>query len=53
MKDEITDEEIWSTIRYLDPDEKHKEDDNAETICGLAVALLPLMVWLLLYVRRL
>lgn len=25
MKDEITDEEIWPAIWYLDPDDKHKE----------------------------
>lgn len=53
MKDEITDEEIWSAIRYLDPDDKPKEGDNAETIGVLVFVLLLLMVWLSLHFRRL
>ena len=52
MKHDITDEEIWCAIRYLDPEEKHKEGNYAETI-GLGIVLLLLMVFLLLHFRQL
>jgi hypothetical protein len=53
MKHEITDEEIWSAIRYLDPDEKHKDGNYAETIAILGIVLLLFTVWLLLHFRQL
>ncbi len=54
MEDEMTDEqqEIWSAIRYLDPD---KEEDKAGDIAALftvvALLLIALVVFVLLWVR--
>ena len=53
MNDEITDQEreIWSAIKYLDPDRKHKEDNGAFIIIPLALALLVCLIWVMLYLR--
>jgi hypothetical protein len=53
MNDEITDQEreIWSAIRYLDPDQKHKEDNSAAIIIPLVLALLVFLIWVVLYLR--
>jgi hypothetical protein len=54
MEDEMTDEqqEIWSAIRYVDPD---KEEDKAGDIAALftvvALLLIALVVFVLLWVR--
>ena len=54
MEDEKIDkEEVWSAIRYLDPDErgKDKEVNTATIIATLALLLLVGGVWVLLWLR--
>jgi hypothetical protein len=54
MEEEKTDkEEVWSAIRYLDPDEgeKNKEANTATIIAILALLLMVGGVWLLLWFR--
>jgi hypothetical protein len=54
MEDETIDkEEIWSAIRYLDPDEgeKDKEANTATIIAILALLLIVGIVWVLLWFR--
>jgi hypothetical protein len=51
MEDEMIDkEEVWSAIRYLDPDEKEEDKEaNAATIIAvLALFLIVGGVWVLL-----
>jgi hypothetical protein len=54
MEDEKIDKkEVWSAIRYLDPDEreKDKEANRASIIAILAVLLIVGSVWVLLWFR--
>ena len=57
MEDKMTDEqqEIWSAIRYLDPDKQDKEERKASDIAALftvvALVLIALVVFVLLWVR--
>ena len=54
MEDEkINKEEVWSAIRYLDPDEreKDKEVNSATIIATLALLLIFGGVWVLLWLR--
>jgi len=54
MEDEKIDkEEVWSAIRYLDPDEreKDKEVNSATIIATLALLLILGGVWVLLWLR--
>jgi len=57
MEDEMTDEqqEIWLAIRYLDPDKQDKEerkaDDIAALVTVLALVLIALVGFVLLWVR--
>jgi hypothetical protein len=54
MEDEkIDEEEIWSAIRYLDPDEKEKDKEALRTtvIAILAILLVCSGVWVLLWLR--
>jgi hypothetical protein len=54
MEDEkIDEEEIWSAIRYLDPDEKEKDKEatRATIIAILAILLICSGVWVLLWLR--
>ena len=54
MEDEKIDrEEIWSAIRYLDPDEqaRDKEVNTASIIATLALLLIVGGVWVLLWLR--
>ena len=54
MEDEKIDEqEIWSAIRYLDPDEKDKDQEAAAVtiIALLAILLICSGVWVLLWLR--
>ena len=54
MKDEKTDkEEVWSAIRYLDPDEREKDKDvnTAAIIATLAILLIVGGIWVLLWLR--
>jgi len=54
MEDEKIDkEQVWSAIRYLDPDEreKDKEVNTATIIATLALLLVVGGVWVLLWLR--
>ena len=54
MEDETIDkEEVWSAIRYLDPDEreKDKEVNTATIIATLALLIILGAVWALLWLR--
>ena len=54
MEDETIDkEEVWSAIRYLDPDEreKDKEVNTATIIATLALLIILGGVWVLLWLR--
>jgi len=54
MEDEKTDkQEVWSAIRYLDPDEPENDKEaNTATIIALLALLLVLGgVWVLLWLR--
>jgi hypothetical protein len=54
MKDEKIDkEEVWSVIRYLDPDEREKDKDvnTAAIIATLAILLIVGGIWILLWLR--
>jgi hypothetical protein len=54
MEDEKIDkEEVWSAIRYLDPDEREngKEVNTATIIATLALLLIVGGVWVLLWLR--
>jgi hypothetical protein len=54
MEDEKIDkEEVWSAIRYLDPDERaqDKKVNVATTIAILAILLIVGGVWVLLWLR--
>jgi hypothetical protein len=50
MQDKMADQEqeIWSAIRYLDPDEKDSGADVAGIITVVAILLVILIVWVLL-----
>ena len=49
----IDKEEVWSAIRYLDPDEreKDKEANTATLMAVLALLLIVGSVWVLLWFR--
>jgi hypothetical protein len=53
MEDEKIDrDEIWSTIRYLDPDEREDKEANTATIVAiLALLLIVGGAWVLLWFR--
>jgi hypothetical protein len=54
MEDEKIDkEEVWSAIRYLDPDEreKDKEVNTATIIATLALLIIVGGVWVLVWLR--
>jgi hypothetical protein len=54
MEDEMIDkEEVWSAIRYLDPDEreKDKEVNSATIIATLGLLIVVGSVWVLLWLR--
>ena len=44
-------QEIWSAIRYLDPDEQDKARDIATIITAVALLLVALVVFVLLCFR--
>jgi len=44
-------QEIWSAIRYLDPDEEDKARDIAAIITAVALLLVALVVFVLLCFR--
>ena len=45
--------EVWTTIRYLDPDERHKNGEvkSAAVLAVLALVLIVCAFWLLLWLR--
>ena len=51
--EEIDKQEVWSAIRYLDPDEPEndKEANTASIIATLALLLILGSVWVLLWLR--
>jgi len=54
MEDEKIDkEDVWSAIRYLDPDEREKEKEvnTATIIATLALLIIVGGVWVLLWLR--
>jgi len=54
MEDEKIDkEEVWSAIRYLDPDEREKDQEvnTATIIATLALLIILGAVWALLWLR--
>jgi hypothetical protein len=53
MEDEKVDEqEVWSAIRYLDPDDKDKDKNGVgNIIAGLALLFIVCAVWVLLWLR--
>jgi len=54
IEDEMTDQEqeIWAAIRYLDPDGEDKARDIAAFITVVALLLVALVVFVLLWVRE-
>jgi hypothetical protein len=55
MENEMTDrrQEIWSAIRYLDPDEEDRARDMAAIITAVALLLVVLVVFVLPCVEEL
>lgn len=54
MKDEqVDEEEVWSAIRYLDPDERinRKESNTAAVFAVLALLMIVCAVWCVLWLR--
>ena len=49
----ISDGEVWSAIRYLDPESDHRECDIAAAIAVLAAVCIVCMVALLFHLRGL
>jgi len=49
----ISDREIWSAIRYLDPKSAHRECDIAATVALVAVICIVCMVVVLFHIRGL
>jgi len=49
----ICDREVWSAIRYLDPESDHRECDIAAAIAVLAAVCIVCMVALLFHLRGL
>jgi hypothetical protein len=48
-----SDREVWSAIRYLDPELNHRECDIAAAITVLAIICIVCMVYLSLHFRGL
>ena len=49
----ISDREIWSAIRYLDPESDHRECDIAAAVAIVAVICIVCMVFVLFQLRGL
>jgi hypothetical protein len=52
-REQVDQEEVWSAIRYLDPDEqdKDREAKSATIIAVLALLLTVCAVWVVLWLR--
>jgi hypothetical protein len=50
---QVDQEEVWSVIRYLDPDEpaKDREAESATIIAIIAVVFMVCAVWVVLWLR--
>jgi hypothetical protein len=44
-------QEVWSAIRYLDPDEEHKSADVAAIVAVVTLLLIIFVIFVALYVR--
>jgi hypothetical protein len=51
--EQVDQEEVWSAIRYLDPDERDKDREAkaATIIAVLALLLMMCAVWVVLWLR--
>ena len=51
--EQVNQEEVWSAIRYLDPDEadKDRKAKTATIIAGLALLLIVFAVWIVIWLR--
>jgi hypothetical protein len=49
----ISDREVWSTIRYLDPESDHTDSNIAATIAVLSIVCTLCVVIVLLHLRGL
>jgi hypothetical protein len=49
----ISDREIWSAIRYLDPESDHTASNIAATIAALSIVCIVCVVIVLLHLRGL
>ena len=51
--EQVDQEEVWSAIRYLDPDERDKDREakSATIIAVLALLLVICAVWVVLWLR--
>jgi hypothetical protein len=49
----ISDREIWSAIRYLDPESDRRKGDIAAAIAVLAVVCIVCMIFVLFHLRGL
>jgi hypothetical protein len=49
----ISDREVWSAIRYLDPDSDHRESDIAAAIAVLAIVCIVCIVIVLVHLHGL
>ena len=52
-REQVDQDEVWSAIRYLDPDEQHKDREakSATIIAVLALLLTVCAVWVVLWLR--
>jgi len=51
-REQVDQEEVWSAIRYLDPDERDKDREASATIIAvLALLLTVCAVWVVLWLR--
>jgi hypothetical protein len=52
-REQVDQEEVWSAIRYLDPDEqdKDREAKSATIVAVLALLLTVCAVWVVLWLR--
>ncbi len=49
----ISDREVWSAIRYLDPESNHRESDIAAAIAVVSIVSIVFVVVVLVYLRGL
>lgn len=47
--DDVSDQHVWSAIRYLDPDRKRRESDCPLIVAVIVVSIIWGMFWVLLH----